>query len=446
VTAVQGPRPWLSATASARPAEGVPGLPDRYARLLWLAALLVAVVWAVTFAHAMKYPAQRVWGSLAAVAYALAALAAVVLPRRWIPASVTAISLIGAVLVPLLLLTAAGKSQSEVAVVERSAQLLLHNGHVYLPDPQTDVDYNPYLPAMSVFGLPHQLLDQHPPRGLPGTVLVMLGDARIWFALVFLACLFASWRLLRRGTTDGERRPVEVRALLALIGGPLVAVPLCVSGVDLPIIGLSCLALACAARGWGLATGAVAALTCALKWTAWPLLPVAALLVLMRRGPRQALWCTLIGVGATALSIVPFALNEGRAMVEQVATFPLGLAHVHTPAASPLPGHLLAEVGTGGRVVGLVLLAASCGAVAVWTLRRPPSTAVQATNRLAAGLSVAFAFAPSGRFGYFALPVMLWLLPLLADGTVQIVIPYWKRGRPLRVVLTLLPSRPATSP
>jgi hypothetical protein len=114
----------------------------------------------------------------------------------------------------------------------------------------------------------------------------------------------------------------------------------------------------------------------------------------------------LIGVGATAVSIVPFALNEGRAMVDQAATFPLGLAHVRTPAASPLPGHLLGGLGAGGRVMALVLLAASCGAVAVWTLRRPPRTAVQATNRLAAGLTAAFAFAPSGRFGYFALPVM----------------------------------------
>ncbi len=95
--------------------------------------------------------------------------------------------------------------------------------------------------------------------------------------------------LLRRGATGAERKPAGARIPLALVGVPLVAVPLCVSGVDLPIIGLSCLALAFAARGWGLATRGVAALTCALKWTAWPLLPVAALLVLMRRGTRQAL-------------------------------------------------------------------------------------------------------------------------------------------------------------
>lgn len=418
---------------------------DRSSRLLWLSFMAIGAAWALAFAHDTGYPVLRVWGSLAVVAYSFAALAAVALPRRWVPSAVASTSVVGAVLAPLAVLAVNGQAQSEVGVVERSAQLLVQGGPLYLSNPQQRFDYNPYLPGMSVFGLPHQLLDRHSPTGTAGAVLTILGDARIWFALVFVACLVASWLLLRRASSAGERAPADSRLLIALIGGPMVAVPLCVSGVDLPMIGLSCLAVACAARGWGFTTGLVTALTCALKWTAWPLLPVVTVLVFMRSGLRAALWSALLGVAATAGSIVPFALDDGRAMITQVAKFPLGLAQEHTSAASPLPGHLLADMGSLGRAAGLALLVISCGTVAVWTIRRPPRTAVQAVNRLAAGLTAAFLFAPSSRFGYFGLPLVLWLLPHLASGSVQLTVPHWRRGHSLHVVLTFAPTKPATT-
>ena len=418
---------------------------DRSSRLLWLGFVAIGAAWALAFAHDTGYPVLRIWGSLAVVAYAFAALAAVAVPRRWVPSVVVSTSVVGAVLAPLLLLAVNSQAQSEVTVVERSAQLLVHGAPLYLSDPHQRYDYNPYLPGMSVFGLPHQLLDRYSPTGVGGAVLTILGDARIWFALVFVACLVASWFLLRHASSVGDRPPADIRLLVALIGGPMVAVPLCASGVDLPMIGLSCLAVACAARGWGFTTGCVTALTCALKWTAWPLLPVVTVLVFMRRGVRAALWSALLGVAATTGSIVPFALGDGRAMITQVARFPLGLAQVPTSAASPLPGHLLAEMGFLGRVADLILLAISCGAVAVWTIRRPPRTAVQAVNRLAAGLTAAFLFAPSSRFGYFGLPLVLWLLPHLASGSVQLTIPHWRRGRSVHVVLTFAPTKPAAT-
>ena len=419
---------------------------DQRSRLFWLALTLIGVGWALAFALETKYSAHQIWGSLAVVGYGLAALAAMTLPRRLVPASVTLISIVGAVLAPLTVLTVSGDAQSEVGVVERSAQLLVSNGAVYTPDPHQQLDYNPYLPGMAVFGLPHQLLDSRPATGARGTLLTVLGDARIWFALVFVGCLFASWSLLRRGSAGGERQRLGVLVPLALIGAPIVAIPLCVSGVDLPVIGLACLALACAASGRRVATGFVTALTCALKWTAWPLLPVVVAMVFMRRGLRQALWCTLLGIGWTSLSIMPFALHGGRAMLNQVAKFPLGLARVSTPAASPLPGHVLADLGQVGRIAALALLAASCGAVAAWTIHRPPRTAVQAVNRLAAGLTAVFVFAPSSRFGYFALPLILWLLPHLASGSVQLTIPLWRGGwSARRLVLTSTLPWPAHS-
>jgi phosphatidylinositol alpha-1,6-mannosyltransferase len=221
----------------------------------WFVLSLIGVLWALVFACDAKYVTHQVWGAFAVVAYALASLATVVLPRRWVAESVTAISVVGAVLAPLAVLTMSGRGQSEVGVVERSADLLVRHGAMYMPDPQQRLDYNPYQPGMSVFGLPYQLIRNDPATGMRGAVVTVLGDARIRFALVFVISLFASWALLRQAGPDGERRACGLLVPLALIGGPIVAIPMCAIGVDLPIIGRSCLALACAARGRSTATG-----------------------------------------------------------------------------------------------------------------------------------------------------------------------------------------------
>jgi hypothetical protein len=88
-----------------------------------------------------------------------------------------------------------------------------------------------------------------------------------------------------------------------------------------------CLSLAPAGRGGSvtaarLAMGAAAA----LKWTAWPLLPVG--LVFSR------------SLRAAALSASAVVLADPHASVEHVVLFPLGEGGVRSPAASPLPGHL----------------------------------------------------------------------------------------------------------
>src|SRR5438067_8326717 len=110
-----------------------------------------------------------------------------------------------------------------------------------------------------------------------------------------------SW--LQLSTTNGRlvaRR--RLAAPLALIGSPLIAIPVCVSGVDLPMIGLSCLSLACAARGRRLSTAISTALACAFKWTAWPLLPIALALLSARRGRRTAMLTALLGAIGTGLT------------------------------------------------------------------------------------------------------------------------------------------------
>lgn len=372
-------------------------------RSVQLLGCLIAAGWAAAFPLVSDLPNQKLWGLVAAPAYLLAGLAVCVLPTRLAGRVAAGIALLGAVLAPLGVLAAQGRHQSEVMVVERSAQLLLHTGTPYLPDPATVTDFNPYLPAMALFGMPRALL------GSGNPVALVLGDARIWFALTFLGCLVVSWRLLRPSRGHSPLLPLGV-----LTGSPLIALTLAVGGVDLPLIGVCCLAMALAARDRTIAAGLVLALACTLKWTAWPALPVAALLLWRLYGRRPAARATLTCLLASGAVILPFALTRAKDLKDQVIRFPLGLTSIHTPAGSPLPGKVLADLGPVGHTISLVLLVLGGVAVAVRLLLRPPTSAIAAADLLAAGLTVAFMLAPAGRFGYLALPAVLAIWPRLA--------------------------------
>ncbi|MFJ6212613.1 glycosyltransferase 87 family protein [Streptomyces sp. NPDC092296] len=374
-------------------------------------ACLVAAGWAAVFPLTSGLPNQRTWGTLAAGAYLLAALAAALLPRRRAGRTAALIALAGATVLPLAVLALQGHRQSEVWVVERSAQLLLHTGSPYLAHPVHVSDYNPYLPAMALFGLPRALLGGGGATvgSGDGGLIGLLGDARLWFAAAFLLCMAVTWRLLRPRGGGSPAAP-----LAALTASPLVALPLAVGGVDLPLIGVCCLGLALAGRGRPIGAGLVLALACGLKWTAWPALPVALVLLWAAHGRRAAARSAVVALAGCAVAVVPFALTAPRAMLEQVIRFPLGMSRMRTPASSPLPGRLIAETGPGGHVVCLVLLCLSGAAVAGWLLLRPPLTAVRAADQLAVGLATAFLLAPAGRFGYLALPAILALWSRLA--------------------------------
>ncbi|MYR46736.1 hypothetical protein GTW67_32950, partial [Streptomyces sp. SID5910] len=153
---------------------------------------------------------HRVWGAVAGAAYAAAAvLASGARPRR----VARAVAVLGAVVVPLVGLVAAGLGQSEVAVVERSGRLLLTTGSPYLTDPAAVTDFNPYLPGMALFG-------------------VLPGDPRWWLGGACVAALAGAGL---------HRAP--------LLACPLIALPLAVGGVDLPVAALMCLGLALAGQG-----------------------------------------------------------------------------------------------------------------------------------------------------------------------------------------------------
>ncbi|MFE1863376.1 glycosyltransferase 87 family protein [Streptomyces anandii] len=379
---------------------------------------------------------HRVWGMSACLGYLCAAVAALSSRPRGRAVSVC-LALGGAVAVPFVLLVLTGTAQSEVGVVERSGLLTLRQVTPYLPDPHTVGEVTPYLPGMAVFGLPRAVLGESGP--LPGA----LGDARLWCAVTFLGCLWAARRVIRRpaggpsAVGGGASRGYAVGAFVA---SPAVALPLCVSGVDLPLTGLLFLTLAFAARPRPVSAGLALAAACSLKWTAWPAVAVAVTLLAHHGGIRAAVRGAAVAVGGTVLLVLPSALLSPGPLVQQVFAFPTGRGPFETPAASPLPGRLLADLGPAGWHAAVALLLAGGLAVLVSLLIRPPHDLVSAADRLAVGLCTAFLLAPAGRFGYLALPVTLAVLARLVGGA--------HRKEPARdlVVRTSRPARPAPAP
>ena len=410
----------------------------------WPAALLVAcALFACAVAAISADAPQRLWGELAAASYGLAALVALAGRRRGLPLAV-AISVTGAVLIPLAWMASTRMGQPEVSVVIRSAQLFLHQGTPYerasaLATAHGPYAYNPYLPALAFFGLPHAWFG--------GGVLT---DPRVWFGAVFLAAFGTALRL------SGVRRPWLWAVVVT--ASPIIAYPLSTGGDDLPVLALICLGLALlrpaalgstalgsagpgsAALGsagpadgpaprWAggltiqrvILASLALGLAAAMKATAWPALAVAVVLVAVCAGRRAVAWLVLVTLCVPLAVDGPVLFAQPSSVVSNTILFPLGLTKVKSPAATPLPGHLMAEAWSWGHyaAIGLLLLAGL--AIAAWLVVSPPRDERAAGWRLIVGVTLMFAFAPASRFGYIVYPLGLaaWLalssLPFL-DG------------------------------
>lgn len=367
-------------------------------RRRWVVAVFVvgAVIAAATAVFTTDSP-HRVWGVAAAVAYGLAAAVAAAWRSRGVDAALL-LAISGAVAAPLTLMAAAGHSQPEVAVIVRSADLLLKQGDPYLNQaqiaPTHDPNaYNPYLPGLTLFGLPRALAWPEP-----------LSDPRLWFGLFFAAILFFA---LARARAPDPRRWTAL-----IVAAPVIALPIAVGGTDLPVLALICLGLAfLRASPRPVAAGLVLGAAAGMKATAWPALLVAAAFLAVTGGWRQVTRYA-VTAGAVCVAVVaPFAALWPRPLVQNTIMFPLGLTKIKSQAASPLPGYLIAQTGHAGHVVALMLLITAGVAVGVSLVLRPPKNARAAALRLSLGLALMFTLAPATRFGYFTYPVALlvWL-------------------------------------
>ena len=387
--------------------------PGRWARRMipaanprrWYAAVFAGcAIYATGVALFSSNDLHERWGVIAACSY-LAAAAAVLAWRSHGIDLALLVSVGGALVAPLYWNVATGKRQPEVSVIQRSAGQLVHHHSPYqsaaalaaIHDPNA---YNPYLPVMSLFGIPRALFG-------PG----MITDPRIWFGLAFL--VFFGLALAAAGAKD------VVRWTLFVAATPVIAFELAVGGTDVPILALMCLGLALLWRRpryvlAGLAIGVAAA----AKATAWPAVVVAAVLIGVRDGRGPMLRFLGATIAACAALIGPVAILWPSALVANTIMFPLGLASIKSAAASPLLGHAIAQTGHVGHVIAIALLVLAGVAIAVSLVVRPPRDVPSATWRLVIGLTLMFVLAPATRFGYFIYPaaLLIWLeVSLLAE-------------------------------
>lgn len=361
------------------------------------AAFLLFGVLAVVLAVGGEVASHRTWALAAAPGYLLAALVHVApAGRRWS----AYVALAGSTVVPAIAIAISGQRQEEVTVIERSADVLLATGTPYGRDPVDVLDFNPYLPGMSVFGLPHA-------AGLPG----LASDPRPWLAVVFVVAVAATVR--GAGERLGGVDSGTAWRLSMVLSCPLIALSICVSGVDLPVAGLALVAVVAAGQGrTGAATLALlAAMT--LKWTAWPAAAVTAAALTVSRGARTAVVSTTAVILTAGLLIASVAAVEPRAFLQNAVLFPFGLSSTTSPAASPLPGRLLASHLPGGTWIALTLLGVAAAVVVGSLVMRPPSGSGAAADRLAVGLSAAILLSPASRWGYLVYPFILLTVPRL---------------------------------
>ena len=352
--------------------------------------------------------ADRTWAIWAAAAYAVTTLILWVTRRKNVPVMVPLlVALAGALAAPVTWLITRVSPTAEVDVISRSAVLLLQHGSPYLPQGQLAswLSYNPYLPVMALFGLPRAL-------GASG----LFGDPRLWLTATSFALIWAAFAIAAPHRHCASCRHRVWMSTVFITASPVIAFPLAVGITDPPVMALMFLTLALIAKPSNVYRAAVAlGVACAMKATAWPAVPVLTAMLAARDAARSA-WrfvgTTVVVAVVQSCALAPTALSNPVAFVQNTVLFPLGLTKHKTPAASPLPGHLLAMTGMAGHWTAVGLLIVSGLGFAVSLVVRPPADARASALRLALGLAVMFTLAPATRWGYFVYPIGLlgWMV------------------------------------
>lgn len=327
--------------------------------------------------------------------------------------------LFGATLIPLSLEVAwrsdgnaAAHVQPEVSVVEQAAKRAAHGLDPYhasvvkgkvvsvVPGEPAYEAFYPYLPLMTVFGLPSSL---HAP--------VRLTDARIMFSGVTLLVVLGALALARAPSEP------KIRTLQVLTVLPTAALLLSTGGDDMPVVAFLLLAMVLAQRrrpGW---SGIVLGIVSAMKFTAWPLAALALFAardVAGRRTPgRMALGMLLVAGPVVA----PFLILNPHVFIVNVILFPLGLSGVASPAASALPGHLLVNAFPWLHHVLPITACVLGGAVLVrFLIRRTPRSTADVTRLGGWVMLIAILVAPATRIGYLVYPINFFVWTAMFGG------------------------------
>ena len=288
--------------------------------------------------------AQWQWGYLSTAPYIACAALALVLSRLrvrrilMIRVGLLGLVLLGTVAIPLGLEARWRVAQPEVGVIQRAGHDLSEGLNPYpayykngqLVNAQKGVpsyeSFFPYFPLMGVFGLPSAAT--HRTKGLT--------DARIAMSLLTLMASCWALGLLRAPASK------KIRVAQVLLAFPTGALFLSTGGDDMPILALMLLGVVALQRRQNNLAGISIGLAAAMKLTAWPML-IGAVLVAQDDKHKSA-WRHVAAWSAAilAVTIVPFAVRAPWAFMSNVLAFPLGLTGVASPAASALPGHILA--------------------------------------------------------------------------------------------------------
>jgi hypothetical protein len=359
-----------------------------------------------------REPAQWHWGFLAAGPFALAAVLALaggraisVVKLRW-RVLLIGCTFVGVVAIPLTLEIQWRQAQPEVAVIGRSGgeigngqspyQVVCHHGHCerLLKGVPAYESFFPYFPAMAVFGFPSAVTHQE----------TGFSDSRIAMS-VFTGLLMIIALLLLRAPPERKIRVAQVLVLL-----PTGSLFLATGGDDMPILALCLLALVSLQRNKPWSTGLVLGVAGAMKLTAWPFALVVIAVSRNEQGRRS--WQRVsAAMGAVLLGVIaPFAIRDLGAFLSNVLAFPLGLAGVKSPAASPLPGHLLTTWWPPLRHVLLPAIFVVGGYFVARYLRRHwPLDISRGLRLLAIVMTVVICSATATRLGYLIYPLNFWL-------------------------------------
>jgi hypothetical protein len=376
----------------------------------WLYA--VSSVFALVMGLTSREPAQWHWGFLATGPFAGAAILALiggrvksVVKQRWRLLLIFC-TFVGVVAIPLTLEIQWRQAQPEVGVIGRSGGelgngkdpyvVVCHHGHCerLIKGVPAYESFFPYFPAMAVFGFPSAVT--HKETGL--------SDSRIVMSL-FTCLLMVLALLLLRAPPSRKIRVAQVLVVL-----PTGSLFLATGGDDMPILALCLLALVALQRNKALTTGVILGVAGAMKLTAWPF--ALAVLAVSRDRQQRRSWHQVAGAMGVVLAavILPFVVRNPGSFLSNVFSFPLGLAGVSSPAASPLPGHLLTTWWPPLRHVILPVVFVVGGFMLVKYLRRHwPLEIPGALRVLAVVMTTVICSATATRLGYLIYPLNFWL-------------------------------------